>query len=65
MITREIPYIEGLKGAPMPAIMFKMADGKYIRTIHFRYVLHALKDCEFCEWIMLHKTLFTIYFMCK
>ena len=37
--------------------------GGPICTILSVYVLRVLKDCEFCEWIVEHKTLLTIYFM--
>ena len=28
---------------------------------YFQYVLRALKDCEFCEWTVVRKTIIAIY----
>ena len=52
-----------IKGPPPTEHLAIYVMGRALHISHVRYVLCALKDCEYCEWIVVRKTLFTIYFM--
>ena len=40
-------------------------DDSWVKMVaylpYFRYALRTFKDCEFCEWIVVCKTLITVY----